>query len=141
MLYISTSNFNGKKKKKQEICSKIMQKTRFLSLHHNAVGLFYSQINEFFFLSNFHTLSPVNQLKHFWKSLRKILCCQQFSTPLPKPKMSFFFKKALFAYEKWWIIMILCQTLVKIYNSIAQTNLCHQKKLWRLKILQCCLKS
>ena len=37
-------------------------------------------------------------------------------------------KKPLFAYEKLRIIMILCQTLVKIYNSIAQTNLCRQTK-------------
>ena len=32
-----------KAKKRQEICSKILQKTRFLSLHHNAGQLFYSQ--------------------------------------------------------------------------------------------------
>ena len=46
----SKSSFSAKKaekmRKKQEICCKIHQKTRFLSLHQNAGLLFYSQKNE-----------------------------------------------------------------------------------------------
>ena len=44
--------FYAKKLKKQEIWSKFLQKTGFLSLHQNAGQLFYSQKNELFFAKN-----------------------------------------------------------------------------------------
>ena len=59
--------FCCKKLKKQEICSKFLQKTVFLSLRQNAGRLFYSQKNKLFSLKrHFYLLKVVNhQQLHF----------------------------------------------------------------------------
>ena len=63
------SAFNSKKLKKQEICIKILQKTRFLSLHQKAGWLFYSQKIELFSLKTL-----VNQ--RYGANLKKHVFCK-----------------------------------------------------------------
>ena len=78
--------FNGKKLKKQEICSKNVQKTRFLSLHQNAGRLFYS---------------PKNSRPTFWCKLKKF-CIKFLLFAIKNAENDYFSRRLECAAPKRW---------------------------------------